>query len=97
VIFPTPRARRACAGTSVGRSFHSMTRAAPRHSRTRRSASSKSPLLYGSGHATAGAPPSSSQAVESVGHAISRRRWSGFTFACFTVGEIAGPFGSLRH
>src|ERR1700722_1308411 len=38
-----------------------MTRAAPRHSRTRRSTSSKSLGSYGHGHDTAGAPPSSSQ------------------------------------
>src|ERR1700722_6233567 len=38
-----------------------MTRAAPRHSRTRRSTSSKSLGSYSNGHDTAGAPPSSSQ------------------------------------
>ena len=35
--------------------------------------------------------------VESVGHAFFRRQWSAFTFARFTVGEIAEPFGGLRH
>src|SRR3984957_20721591 len=38
-----------------------MTRAAPRHSRTRRSTARKSLGSYGNGHDTAGAPPSSSQ------------------------------------
>ena len=42
-----------------------------------------------------GAPAFLVPTVESVGHAISRGRW--ITFTRFTVGEIAGPFGSLRH
>jgi hypothetical protein len=39
----------------------------------------------------------SGAAVDSILHAFSRRRWSALAFARFTVGEVAGPFGSLRH
>jgi len=51
---------------SVGSLFHSLTSAAPRHSRIRRSISSNPPASYGKDHVAAGAPPSPSQRSRAV-------------------------------